>query len=181
MTVVQAKHLFILQQLYVGKDLGMIFLLSVHIVLTNLIYVLIFESWSYRKNSIYYGSYATDALLEFLDLELKFDKESKQIYVDVFAKDTESFTYVLPSTCFPKNNIENISKSVALCLRRICDSDEKFGKHSAEYQDYLIARDYKAGKVKKQFFALKNLLEKRQENLNYLSYFFYFMQFDYII
>ena len=180
MTVVQKKHFFILQQLFVGKDLVMIFLLPVHIVLTNLIYVLIFESWPYRKNSIYYGSYATDTL-EFLDLELKFDKESKQIYVDVFAKDTESFTYVLPSTCFPKNNIENISKSVALCLRRICDSDEKFGKYSAEYQDYLIARDYKAGKVKKQFFALKNLLEKRQENLNYLSYFFYFMQFDYII
>ena len=30
---------------------------------------------------------ATDTL-EFLDLKLKFDKESKQIYVDVFAKDT---------------------------------------------------------------------------------------------
>ena len=31
---------------------------------------------------------ATDTL-EFLDLKLKFDKESKQIYVDVFAKDTD--------------------------------------------------------------------------------------------
>ena len=108
------------------------------------------------ENSIYYGSYATDTL-EFLDLELKFDKESKQIYVDVFAKDTNSFMYVLPSTCFPKYNIENIPKSVALCLRRICDSDEKFGKYSAEYQDYLIARDYKAGKVKKEFFGIKEL------------------------
>ena len=74
---------------------------------------------------------ATDTL-EFLDLRLKFDKESKQISVDVFAKDTDSFTYVLPSTCFPKNNIENIPKGVAVRLRRICDSDEKFEKHSAE-------------------------------------------------
>ena len=70
--------------------------------------------------------------LEFLDLRLKFDKESKQISVGVFAKDTDSFTYVLPRTCFPKNNIENIPKSVAVRLRRICDSDEKFEKHSAE-------------------------------------------------
>ena len=31
---------------------------------------------------------ATDTL-EFLDLKFKFDKESKQIYVDVFAKDTD--------------------------------------------------------------------------------------------
>ena len=52
---------------------------------------------------------ATDTL-EFLDLKLKFDKESKQISVDLFAKDTENFIYVLPSTCFPKNNIENIPK-----------------------------------------------------------------------
>ena len=49
-------------------------------------------------------------ILEFLDLKLKFDKESKQISVDLFAKDTENFIYVLPSTCFPKNNIENIPK-----------------------------------------------------------------------
>ena len=61
--------------------------------------------------------------LEVLDLKLKFDKESKQISVDLFAKDTDSFTYDLPSTCFPKNNIENIPKGVPLRLRRICDSD----------------------------------------------------------
>ena len=68
---------------------------------------------------------ATDTL-EFLDLKLKFDKESKQISVDVFAKDTDSFTYVLSSMRFPKSNIESIPKGVALRLRRVCDSDEKF-------------------------------------------------------
>ena len=77
--------------------------------------------------------------------------------MDVFAKDTDSFTYVLPSTCFPKNNIENIPKGVALRLSRICDSDEKFEKHSVEYQNYLTARDYKPGKVKKQFSDIKKL------------------------
>ena len=78
---------------------------------------------------------ATDTL-EFLDLKLRFDKESKQISVDVFAKDTNSFTYVLPRTCLPKSNIETIPKGVALCVRRICDSDEKFVKDSAECQNY---------------------------------------------
>ena len=77
---------------------------------------------------------ATDTL-EFLDLKVKFDKESKQISVDMFAKHTDSFTYVLHSTCFPKSNIESIPKGVAASLRRICDSDEKFEKHSAEYQN----------------------------------------------
>ena len=91
---------------------------------------------------------ATDKL-EFLDLYLKFDKKSKQISVDLFAKDTENFIYVLPCTCFSKNNIENIPKCVALRLTRTGDSDENFEKYSAEYQNYLVARDYKPGIVKK--------------------------------
>ena len=40
-------------------------------------------------------------VLEFLDLKLIFDKEYKRISVDIFQKATKSFTYVLPSTCFP--------------------------------------------------------------------------------
>ena len=39
--------------------------------------------------------------LEFLQLKLKFDKGSKQISVDVFPRDTGSFTYVLLCTCIP--------------------------------------------------------------------------------
>ena len=74
-----------------------------------------------------------------MDPRLKFDKESKPFSVDVFAKDTNSFIYALPSTCFSKNKIEGIPKGDALHLRRICDSDEKLEKRSAEYQNYLIA------------------------------------------
>ena len=39
--------------------------------------------------------------LGFLDLELMFNEDFKKIYVDVFSKATNSFTYVLPNTCFP--------------------------------------------------------------------------------
>ena len=96
-------------------------------------------------------------ILEFLDLQLKFDKVSKLISVDIFSEATNSFTYVIPSTCFPKTIIENIPKGVASRLRRICDSDSKFEKRSAEYQKYLIAREYKPSKVKKQFPVVKNI------------------------
>ena len=67
-------------------------------------------------------------VLEFLVLRLEFDKESKRISVETFSKATNSLIYVLPSTYFPKNNIENIPKGVVLHLRRICDSDSKFEK-----------------------------------------------------
>ena len=53
-------------------------------------------------------------VLEFLDLKLIFDKEQKHIMVDIFAKATNSFTYVLPSTCFPKKSIEKVPKGVTL-------------------------------------------------------------------
>ena len=53
-------------------------------------------------------------ILQFLDLKLKFDKGHKRISVDIFAKATNSFTYVPPSICFPKNSIENVPKSFAL-------------------------------------------------------------------
>ena len=51
--------------------------------------------------------------LEFLDLA-----------VDVFAKPTNSFTYAKPSTCYPRTNINNVPRGIALRLRRIRDTDE---------------------------------------------------------
>ena len=95
--------------------------------------------------------------LKFLDLKLIFDKKSKNLSVDVFSKATNSFAYVFPNICFPKSNIENIPKGVALRLRRICDSDNKFEKRSKEYQNYFIARDYKPRKVRKQFSDIRNI------------------------
>ena len=45
--------------------------------------------------------------LEFLDLKLKMNEKNK-ITIDVFSKPTNSFTYVMPSTCYPSNNINNV-------------------------------------------------------------------------
>ena len=95
---------------------------------------------------------AGDNGLEFLDLKLKM--VNGKISVDVFPKPTNSFTYVLPSTCYPNRNIRNVPKDIAL---RICDSDEKYDERLEEYQKYLIARDYQPGSVKRQFEEVKKL------------------------
>ena len=71
--------------------------------------------------------------LEFLDLKLKM--VNGKISVDVFSKPTNSFTYVLPSTCYPKRNIKHIPKDIALRLRRTCDNDEKYDERSKKYQN----------------------------------------------
>ena len=78
---------------------------------------------------------ASDTGLEFLDLKLKILEVKNR--VDVFAKPTNSFRYTTPSTCYPKKNISNIPKGIALRLRRICDDDVTFDKRSSEYQNYL--------------------------------------------
>ena len=71
--------------------------------------------------------------------------------MDVFSKSNNSFTYVVPSICFPRRNIEKFPEGVALKLRKICDTDSKFKVRSNEYQQYLIATGYKLHKVSKQF------------------------------
>ena len=65
---------------------------------------------------------ASENGLQFLDLKLKLAED--KIRVDVHAKPTNSFSYTSPNTCYPKNNICNIPKDIALRLRRICDDDE---------------------------------------------------------
>ena len=42
-----------------------------------------------------------NSILEFLDLSLRVNEHNKNC-VDVYAKPTNSFTHVLPSTCYPK-------------------------------------------------------------------------------
>ena len=61
------------------------------------------------------------ALIAFLDLRLHINEHNK-ICVNVYAKPTNSLSYVLPSTCYPKKNISKVPKGIALRLRRICNS-----------------------------------------------------------
>ena len=87
--------------------------------------------------------------LAFLDLKLKIVEGKRN--VDVYSKPTNSFTYVLPSTCYPYKNIQNAPKGITLRLWRICDTDEKYNPCSSKYQNYLIGREYNSTLVKKQF------------------------------
>ena len=63
-----------------------------------------------RTKKIQFTMEVAEDVLEFLDLKLTFDKEYKRISVNISSKVTNSFTYVLPNTCFPKKSIENVRK-----------------------------------------------------------------------
>ena len=101
-------------------------------------------------------SVVTYSALEFLDLSLHINEQNK-VCVDIYAKSTNSFTYVLPSTSYPKRNINSIPKTIAIRLIRISDSDKKSDMRSDEYQNYLIARDYNISLAKKQFHSVRSI------------------------
>ena len=106
-----------------------------------------------------------NSVLEFLDLNLHINEHNK-ICVDVYAKPTNSFTYLLPSACYPKNSINKIPKGIALRLRRLCDSDEKSDIRNSEYQNYLIARDYNSAVVRNLFHSFRNMSGKDARRVN---------------
>ena len=107
--------------------------------------------------------------IEFLDLKLKL--RNNKIAVDGLAKPTNSFTYVLPTNCYPRKSISNLPRGIALRLRRICDTDEKFNSRSIEYKNYLIGRDYKPSIVNKRFAHVSTLSREqaRQKSTNWKS------------
>ena len=101
-----------------------------------------------------------DERLEFLDLKLKITYGT--ISLDVFSKRNNSFTYVLPFTCYPKRKINNVPKWITLrfrsirnTLRSIRNADEKCDKRAEEYQKYLTARYYQP--TRKQFDDVRDL------------------------
>ena len=55
-------------------------------------------------------------------LNLKIKCLNDKLLVDVYSKPTNSFTYVLPSTCYPMKNINKVPQGTALRFRRICDT-----------------------------------------------------------
>ena len=73
--------------------------------------------------------------------------------------------YVLLCTCFPQKSIENVPKVVALRLRRVRDSDDKFEKCNFHYQKYLFVGDFKTIKVKEQFSDARTFQERKLEDL----------------
>ena len=83
---------------------------------------------------------------------------------NIYSKPTNTFSYVLSSICYPKRNIGNVPKGVALRLRRICDSDQRVKAQNSEYQQYLIARDYRSALVRRHFQSVKakTIIEDRQ-------------------
>ena len=76
---------------------------------------------------------------------------NSKLLVDVYSKPTNSFTYIMPSTCYPVKNINKVPQGIVLRLWRICDRTEKNESRVDEYKNYRLAQDYKPSLVDEMF------------------------------
>ena len=83
-------------------------------------------------------------------LDLKITCHNGKLSVDVYSKPANSFTFVMPSTSYPMKNINNVPQGIALRLRRICDTTEKYESRADEYKNYILPHDYKPSLVDEQ-------------------------------
>ena len=70
---------------------------------------------------------------------------------------------MLPTSCYLRKSLNNISRDITLRQRRICDANEKFNSRSTEYNNYCIARDYKPSIVSKHFLHVSILSVQQAE------------------
>ena len=57
----------------------------------------------------------------------------------------------MQSTCYQVKNINKVPQGIALRLRRICYTTEKYESRADEYKNHLLASDYKPSLVDEQF------------------------------
>ena len=90
-------------------------------------------------------------------LDLKISKINGQFETTVYSKPTDAHLY-LHAKSYPKaSSIRRIQKGVALRLRRICSTDNKYPSKSIKYQDYLNRRGYDPKSVHDTFEKISKI------------------------
>ena len=92
----------------------------------------------------------------FLDLNIQI--VGNEIITDLYRKETDKPTALLPSSAHPGHITPNIVYSMAFRLLRICSSEQMFESRLKELKhDFLMARGYKSKIVDAQFDRIRGL------------------------
>ena len=92
----------------------------------------------------------------FLDLTIQIN--NGKITTDLYRKETDKPSALLPSSAHPGHIPKNIVYSMGFRLLRICSTPELFDKRLEELKtDFLKPRKYKDNIIKHQFDRIKSL------------------------
>ena len=80
-----------------------------------------------------------------------------QIILDLYRKPTDRNRYLLPDSCHPYSNIENIPLSLAIRITRICSETDTREKRYSELKDLLMERNYPEGIINSAVSRARNI------------------------
>ena len=80
-----------------------------------------------------------------------------QIILDLYRKPTDRNKYLLPDSCHPYSNIENIPLSLAIRITRICSEIETRDMRYSELKEMLLQRKYPLGIVNAAIEKARNI------------------------
>ena len=88
-----------------------------------------------------------------------------KVAVDLYTEPTDSYQYLLPTSCHPLHCSKNIPHSLALRIRRIYSDDETVEKRSKDLSEQLKQRGYQKQVIDQ---VIENVRHMERQNL--LSY-----------
>ena len=99
----------------------------------------------------------------FLDLTIRI--EISHISTDLYRKETDKPTALLPSSAHPGHITPNIVYSLGFRLLRICSDEEKFEERLTELKnDFLKPRNYKPKLIDAEFEKVRAITDGNYED-----------------
>ena len=98
--------------------------------------------------------------VDFLDMTIWIDENGK-FQTDLYTKETDRITYLLPSSTHPGHITTNMPYSGGLRLLRICSKHEDYLKRREEFSENLKTRGYKDIVIKTAFKRLDSITREQ--------------------
>ena len=100
-------------------------------------------------NTIKFTHEFSESSISFLDVTVLLDNNN-QISTDLYVKSTDTHQYLLHTSCHPNHVKKSIPFSLALRIRHICSTAEKFKQRTSELLEFLCKRGHKQQYVQAQ-------------------------------
>ena len=144
----EKSFLFIHKPLFYGRYIDDIYAIFVNNFNTNLLV----NHFKYLKlNKI------SSDIINFLDLNIFFDKITNSIKFSLYIKPTQTFSYLLTSSNHPNFITKNIPKGIFIRIRRICSSITDYLYFSNKILVQLKSRGYDFSNTSKMMHTIARL------------------------
>ena len=101
-------------------------------------------------NTIKFTHEFSNSSISFFEFTISLNNNNNQISTDLFVKSTDTHQSLLHTSCHPNHVRKSIPFSLALRIRRICSTTEKFQRRTSKLFAFLCNRRHKGQYVQAQ-------------------------------